>query len=403
MLVDVVLDLDDRGHGALQVAEEFQAHRAHVLGHAVQDERGRSDEPVAAFLLHAGQPGEPLVGDVLAEPFLAQPLAFDFEQLLALLRLAVGLEAADAEARERGVVNAPAVVLQALDLDPAGVGRNHAPAGEIVERGSPQHGLLAAGVHRDVAADARGVGGSRIDREHQARLLGRLHDALGDDSRAAADHRAWLGKPRQHALLDRADRIELLGVHHGGEPVERDRASRVAGPAAAGNDGEAQVDQRLHDRGALFLGVGIHDDERILDSPVGRVGDVRDARHAVELDVVLARDRGEPARHLAAQAARLGELVLEGVDRGARAGEEIGHAVGLRLVDAALVDLAQAVAHRLDEHVEPARAVVEVVLQVRVAVHDPDVAQHLVEHARRAPGDALLAQLLERAPRRLSQ
>ena len=42
----------------------------------------------------------------------------------------------------------------------------------------------------------------------------------------------------------------------------------------------------------FVLGVRIEDDERILDAPVGRVGHVRDAREAVERDVVPARARG---------------------------------------------------------------------------------------------------------------
>ena len=153
---------------------------------------------------------------------------------------------------------------------------------------------------------------------------------------------------------------------------------------------------------AFLLGVGIHDDERILDAPVGGVGHVRDARHAVELDVVLARDRGEAARHLAAQAARLGELVLEGVDRDARRAQELGH-VGAALrvgivARAPLVDFVEAMAHRPDQHVQAPRAVEEVVLQVGIALHHPDVAQHFVEHARGAAGHALRAQLVERVP-----
>ena len=45
--------------------------------HAVQDEARRGDEAVAAFLLDAGQAGEELVGDVLAEPGLAEAAAGD--------------------------------------------------------------------------------------------------------------------------------------------------------------------------------------------------------------------------------------------------------------------------------------------------------------------------------------
>jgi hypothetical protein len=401
--IHVVLDLHDRRHRLLHVAEEFQAHRAHVPGHAMQDEGGRRDEAVAAFLLNAGKPREPLVGHVLAEPFLAQALALDLEHLLALGGDAVGFEAAQAKARHRCIVDAAPVVADALDLEPVAIGSDHAPRGEVVERRAPQHRLLAARVHGDVAADARRVGGRGIDREHEALLLGRFHHALCDDAGAAADHRARLGEPGQDCLLDGRVAVELLDVDHRGVAVERDRPARVTGAAAARDDGEAQVDQRLHDRRALLLRVGVHDDEGIFHAPVGGVRHVRHARHAVELDVVLARDGHEPARDLAPQAARLGELVLEGIDRGARGVDQVRDAVAPALVGAALVDLAQAVAHRVHQHVEAPRAVEEVVLQVRVAAHRPDVAQDLVEHACGAPRHALLAQLLEGAPRVLAQ
>ena len=71
--------------------------------------------------------------------------------------------------RDRRVVDLAEVVIEARDLEPVAVGVDHAPPREVVERGAPQHRLLAAGVHRDVAADARGVGRRRVDREHEPR------------------------------------------------------------------------------------------------------------------------------------------------------------------------------------------------------------------------------------------
>ena len=50
--------------------------------------------------------------------------------------------------------------------------------------------------------------------------------------------------------------------------------------------------QPLTSAGHLGLGVGREHDEGVLDAPVGRVGHVRDARQAVELDVVLGGARG---------------------------------------------------------------------------------------------------------------
>ena len=59
---------------------------------------------------------------------------------------------------------------------------------------------------------------------------------------------------------------------------------------------------------------------------------------------------------------------------------------------------AEPVVQRLDQQLAALRVVEQVVLQVRVALHDPDVAQHLVQHARRAAGLALVAQAVQQLP-----
>ena len=65
---------------------------------------------------------------------------------------------------------------------------------------------------------------------------------------------------------------------------------------------------------------------------------------------------------------------------------------------AALFDLGQTMAQRVDQRRAPLAIVEQVVFQIGVALDDPDVAQHLVEHARRAAGDALGAQFVEDRP-----
>jgi hypothetical protein len=52
----------------------------------------------------------------------------------------------------------------------------------------------------------------------------------------------------------------------------------------------------------------------------------------------------------------------------------------------------------IDQRIAPLAVVEQVIFQVGVALHDPDVAQHLVEHARRPAGDALAAQFVEHCP-----
>jgi len=56
------------------------------------------------------------------------------------------------------------------------------------------------------------------------------------------------------------------------------------------------------------------------------------------------------------------------------------------------------VAQRRDQRVAPLTVGEQVVFQIRVALHHPDVAQHLVKHPRRPPGDALAAQFVEDRP-----
>ena len=141
-----------------------------------------------------GQAGEKFVGHILAQAGLAEARARDFEYFFGPQRFAVSLQTADAKARKRRVVDLAQVVLEALDFQPVGVRRDHAPGGQVVERGAPQHGLLAAGVHRDIAADARGVRRGRIAGPHQFRRVGRFHGAAGDYAGTAAKSR--------HGMID---------------------------------------------------------------------------------------------------------------------------------------------------------------------------------------------------------
>ena len=157
--------------------------------------------------------------------------------------------------------------------------------------------------------------------------------------------------------------------------------------------------------GHLGLGVGRQHDERVLDAPVGGVGDVRDARQAVELDVVLrgVRGRARGARAGAGPRPR-GSAPANALDRGARRREQLADqrvalpasAAGVRRFStspsrwcsASISSGAGASGCRAGRP------------EVGVALHDPDVAQHLVQHARRAAGAALVAQPVQQRPRR---
>ena len=73
------------------------------------------------------------------------------------------------------------------------------------------------------------------------------------------------------------------------------------------------------------------------------------------------------------------------------------------VLSATLFYFMEAVAHRLHQLRPAGRIVKQVILQVGIAVDDPDVAQHLVEHARRAAGAALFAQVEQGQPGLLAQ
>jgi hypothetical protein len=125
------------------------------------------------------------------------------------------------------------------------------------------------------------------------------------------------------------------------------------------------------------------------------------AREPVELDVVARRAAPQRAQHLAAQLHRLRKLRIEAHHGLRRRLHELAHhtvALGVLARRAALFDLGQAVAQRIHEQLAPRRVVHQVVLQVGIALHHPDVTEHLVEHARRAPRAPLGAQLIEQAP-----
>jgi hypothetical protein len=107
------------------------------------------------------------------------------------------------------------------------------------------------------------------------------------------------------------------------------------------------------------------------------------------------------ARRAPAQLGDLAELLGEAVDRRRRRRQQLADdaiALGIDRRRAALLDFVQAVMQRVDQQLAPPRVVEQVVLQVRVALHHPDVAQHLVQHARRAAGAAFLPQPVQDLP-----
>jgi len=186
------------------------------------------------------------------------------------------------------------VVADPGHLEPLAVRVDHPPPDQVVQRRAPQHRLLAAGIHRDVAADARCVERGRIDREDEAGPLRDLGDAAGDHAGLRIDGRDVPFDARQRPVLDRRELLELLGIDDRRARGQRDGATGVAGAAAPWNHRQAELEAAGDERSDLALAVGRQHDERVLDAPVGRVGHVRDAGHAVESDIVLRRQPRQP-------------------------------------------------------------------------------------------------------------
>ena len=322
-LVEVTLDLDDRRRRIAHLAEEFHAHGADRGRHPVQDKARRRDDAVAAFLLDSREPGEKLVGDVFAQADLSECRPSDRQGFAALKRpestLRIGGVIRKLECRDIGVVDLAEVVVLARDLEPAGIGRHHAPRREVVERGAPQHGLLAAGVHRDVAADARRIGRRRIDGEDESLAFRRIHHAARHDAGTRVDRGCRLVSARQHDPVDRRQPFEFLGIDDRRTPIQRHRAAGVARAAAAGNDREFELDASAHQPGNLGFGIRIEHEERVFDPPVGGVSDMRYARQAVEGDVVATRMARQDAHRAPTQLLGRAKRLRERVDGSVRA------------------------------------------------------------------------------------
>ena len=307
--IEKALDLDDRRRRFARLAEELEAERPDGRWHPVQHEARADDDAVAPFLLHARQPCEELVGDVLAETHLAEEAPGNGEHFAPRHGAAIVTEPFELEGRSLRIVDLAEVVIDARHLQPLRIRRHHPPRDEVIECRAPQHGLLATGVDGDIAADARRIRRRRIAREHESVRIGNVHRAFRDDPCAAVDRRDRFRVPLQRNSLDAGESLELLGVDHRRARVERDRAAGIARAAAARNDRQAELDARGDDAAHFVFRIRMQHDEWVLDAPVGCVGHVRYALEAVERDVVLARMAAKRALHAFSQCCGVAETI----------------------------------------------------------------------------------------------
>ena len=108
---------------------------------------------------------------------------------------------------------------------------------------------------------------------------------------------------------------------------------------------------------------------------------------------------GHAAEHALDLTALVGgalEIARERFDRQPRGFEQhadlavalLGMGVQGLVAGAAALDFMQPVPKRLDQRAAALGMFEQIVLQIRIALHDPDVAQHFVQHARAAAGAA---------------
>ena len=65
---------------------------------------------------------------------------------------------------------------------------------------------------------------------------------------------------------------------------------------------------------------------------------------------------------------------------------------------ATLFNFSHTMAQGRDEGALPLRILQQIVFQIRIALHDPDITQDLVQHARRAAGDAFATECVQKRP-----
>ena len=222
-----------------------------MIGHAVQHPARAGDQAIAALLLNPGQATEEFVGDVFAQTLFAEAMALDGQGFGANRRHPVGVEIAQLEHHLLGIVDLAQVVADANHFKPLGIGSHHPPADQIVQGRAPQHGLFAACIHGDVAADARRFGGGRVDRKDQSGGFSGIGHPLGHNARLGMHCGDLHIQAGQAHHLHRPQGFEFFSVDDRAVPGQRNRAAGISGTTAARDDGQSQLDASL-DQGGHF-------------------------------------------------------------------------------------------------------------------------------------------------------
>ena len=246
------------GTASLSLPEELQTDRTnHDLRHAVQDPAGRGDQTIAAFLLHPRQTRQKLVGDILAQTLTcetASPRSASISVRIGCAAHACHRRPAGSASHTTPAGSAPVGASWILPrLWPMRVTSSqrpsrvdHAPPGEVIEGGAPEHSLLASGIHGDVAANAGGLERGGINRKH-ASPAASAASVTRLVTTPASDRMVATSGPRPRAAAAGSEpapmRDELFGVDdRGASAVRGTGAAGITGAAATRNDGQAEFD-----------------------------------------------------------------------------------------------------------------------------------------------------------------
>ena len=379
-----VFDFDNAGHSIAGIAKKLQTHRAGVCRHAVDHPAGAGNQAIAAFFLDARQAAQELVGHVFAQTFFAEAGASDVQPLGTDVGFSVGLKILQLKAGGRNVVNLAQVVVEAGHLQPLRIRGDHAPAGQVVQRCAPQNGFFAARVHGDVAAHATGLGTGGINGKHIARALGSIGHPLGDHTGLGPHCGHRVIDTRQLHGLDLGHGLQLFGVDDCALPGERNGTAGIARTTSTRDDGQPKLDTTLDQTGHFSLGVRCEHHKRVLHTPIGGIGYMADPAQAIELDVVFGGAFAQRAHNLLAQFRHVVKLAGKPLDGITGSFQQLGHqdiALGIVIGSATLLHLGQAVVQGIDQLATALGVVQQVVLQIGVALHHPDIAHHFIEHA----------------------
>lgn len=140
------------------------------------------------------------------------------------------------------VVDFAEIVAHAFDTQPFALRVNHVPVGEVVQGSTPQYGFFTARIHRHITTHAGRVGGSRIDGEHQARLMRGFFHPPRNHARAAPDNRMSAVQACQLNVFDAAMLVEFFGIDDCAVCVQRYRAAGITRTAAARDNDQIQLD-----------------------------------------------------------------------------------------------------------------------------------------------------------------